>query len=424
MGMPVTPTWNLDDYAFYDSTGTGTPVGDGAQTTLEVDTTYYCVIAVTDTTSNGAYNFTAQWQYNLAGGGWTDVGTGAAAVNYANGSLTDGGSPGDDSAVAGGGTYNGSRVYESENDSATAFSTPEVDPHSDTYGEVWLGFTIDSGSVTNGQEILLRVVLGDNTTITENVNPDIDVLEVSPITATASVTEAADTLSATGSRERTGTANITENADTISSAGAVSIDGITNVTENADTCAANAAVEINGTANVTENADTCIAAGSSSIDATANVTEANDTVATAALVEITGSANITEADDTITSTAQIFILGNANITELADTLSAVANVLNIVYPSGIEATVSVGDIVPIIAPTLSGIEASTAQNSTGFVLTPVIAGLEADTKGPASVFFEDQNDTATENWTEPTVTEDESWSEPTVTDNEDWNEVA
>ena len=111
-----------------------------------------------------------------------------------------------------------------------------------------------------------------------------------------SLTEANDTLSATGTVEVvatiTGALNVTEANDTVSAAGTTTVSGALGVTEANDTLAALATITIGGALNVTESNDTLSSAGTVSdysvVTGTLNVTEADDTIS--ALATVTGEA--------------------------------------------------------------------------------------------------------------------------------------
>ena len=85
--------------------------------------------------------------------------------------------------------------------------------------------------------------------------------------------------------------------------------------------------QIPATATITEADDTVSSAatisGSGAVSATASITEAGDTLESAATLALRAEASITEDIDTLTAAAQIPILANATITEADDTLAAV-----------------------------------------------------------------------------------------------------
>jgi len=174
MGAPINPTYTQNHFLFYESNGT-TQVGtEDVETTLDVDVIYYCVASCFDTTANKINDVTIRWQYNLAAGGWVDVGT-TTSLQFANGSLTDGDTT-QASVTSEAGTFQGSRVYETLDDATIVWSTPGDE--TDNYGEAWLGFTIDSAQVSDAQEVLIRCILGDGTVFTGTyTNADIDINE-------------------------------------------------------------------------------------------------------------------------------------------------------------------------------------------------------------------------------------------------------
>lgn len=167
-----------------------------------------------------------------------------------------------------------------------------------------------------------------------------------PIGGTASITEAADTISSAGNLKVQATASITEAADTLSSAGKLLINATASLTESADTLTSTGTLPgVTGTAAITEEGDFVTSAGQLSLQGTASITEGSDVVASAGAVAIAGTASITEAadtlsasgvgpgrqgtasiteaDDTVVSAAKVFIAGTASITEGADTATSV-----------------------------------------------------------------------------------------------------
>jgi len=181
MGMPVPPIWTQEDYAFYaDGTESGSVIvgSAGAQQSLDVDTIYFCRLAVSDTAgaeNSGPATLTCRWQFNLAGGGWTDVGA-ATALQFANSSNVAHDDTTSNRQPTGTGTFNAGRVYEQLDDAQVVYTVP--DDASTTHTEVLLVFQIDSAQVTDGQEILVRCVEGDGTVFGGTyVDADIDVSE-------------------------------------------------------------------------------------------------------------------------------------------------------------------------------------------------------------------------------------------------------
>lgn len=122
---------------------------------------------------------------------------------------------------------------------------------------------------------------------------------LAPVTGNASITEAADTISAAGAVAVAGASAITEAADTISAAGAVAIAGSLSKTEAGDTISAAGAVAIAGSSAITEGADTLVAAASEAVHGSADITEGDDTIVATAAHTSTGSAAITEDPDTV-----------------------------------------------------------------------------------------------------------------------------
>lgn len=156
------------------------------------------------------------------------------------------------------------------------------------------------------------------------------------ISGTASITEAADTVSGTSTVALKGTASITEAADALSSAATILIKGAASPTEAGDTLSSTATLLIKGTLSATEAGDALTATGVLPIAGTLSVTEADDTLSADGVGQpiTTGTLNLTEADDRLTATAALAIVGTVTITEAADTLTAAATIAD-APPAGV-----------------------------------------------------------------------------------------
>lgn len=144
------------------------------------------------------------------------------------------------------------------------------------------------------------------------------------IAGTSSTTEGADTTSASGTLAIAGTSSTTEGADTTTAAGSVPATGTSSTTEGADTTTATGALTVTGTSSTAEGADTTTAAGALTVTGTSSVTEGADTLSATGTTTgaITGSASVTEGADSVSATGSVAIAATAAVTEGADTLSA------------------------------------------------------------------------------------------------------
>lgn len=142
--------------------------------------------------------------------------------------------------------------------------------------------------------------------------------------ATAAITEAGDTIAATGALagEISGTASITEASDTVSSAGTVLIAGTASIAESGDTAASAGTIRIAAAASIAEASDTTSATGTVGLSAAATIAEASDTATSAGTLRIAGLASITEASDASAASGKIAIAGTCTITEAGDTCAA------------------------------------------------------------------------------------------------------
>lgn len=158
------------------------------------------------------------------------------------------------------------------------------------------------------------------------------------ITGSLSVTEADDTLAASGTRTIppiTGTLAATETADTLAASGTVTpppITGSLAATEADDTLSASGTVTNNytGSLTATEADDTLDAAGTvtpPTITGTLTQTETDDTLTASGTVTVptfTGILAVTEADDTLSASGTLTnnYTGTITVTEADDTLTA------------------------------------------------------------------------------------------------------
>lgn len=139
---------------------------------------------------------------------------------------------------------------------------------------------------------------------------------------TAAITEASDTVSATGNIAIPGTASITEASDTVAATGALAIAGTAAITEGSDTVSATGVGGEVGTAAITESSDTVSATGALSVAGTAAITEQPDIVSATGGIALSGAAAIFEAGDIVVATGALGLAGTAAITEAPDSVAA------------------------------------------------------------------------------------------------------
>ena len=139
---------------------------------------------------------------------------------------------------------------------------------------------------------------------------------------TAAITEASDTVSATGNIAIPGTASITEASDTVSATGALSVAGTAAITEGSDTVAATGVGGEVGTAAITESSDTVSATGTLSVTGSATITEQPDATAATGGITLSGAASIFEGGDIVVASGALGLAGSASITEAPDSVAA------------------------------------------------------------------------------------------------------
>lgn len=125
--------------------------------------------------------------------------------------------------------------------------------------------------------------------------------------------------------------NVTEADDTLSATGGVEIQASLAATEANDVPSATGALQVTASAFITEQDDVGASTGILSISGSVVVTEGNDVPSASGTVDIVGSLAVVEGDDTLSAQGHLDIEASLAITEEDDTLSAQAQ-MPIVYP--------------------------------------------------------------------------------------------
>ncbi len=141
-------------------------------------------------------------------------------------------------------------------------------------------------------------------------------------TGSASITEGADTASATGTLGVAGSGAITEGSDAVAATGSLGDSGTASISEQPDAVAATGALSVSGTASITEAVDAVAATGATGGYGSATITEADDVVAATGTLSVSGSASITESVDATSASGSLGSAGTATITEGSDSVAA------------------------------------------------------------------------------------------------------
>ncbi|MGD9726055.1 MAG: hypothetical protein AB7V39_06635 [Nitrospiraceae bacterium] len=259
--------------------------------------------------------------------------------------------------------------------------------------------------------------IGAHTTTTGAVSPQFDnvsslvgfAFTPTSIEGTASITEADDTVAATGTVALNAAASITEAADTLAASGALGLTGSASIGLAGATMSSVAVLPIVGTASMSEQDNALASVAQLPIAASAILDEADDTVVAELLwiegriaqVDITldagtieaegllqthGTATIQESDDALTASSALLITGSSTISEADDT----------VLSSGPPGTTGALDIVEA-DDSISGvgvvlITGTSMQTTAPYVLTSVA---EITIQGTLTVTLEGQSIAAT-----------------------------
>lgn len=122
----------------------------------------------------------------------------------------------------------------------------------------------------------------------------------------------------------TGTLSVTNANDTVSATGVTTIVGTSSTTNTNDTISASGTITAIGTSNTIAADDAVVASGfvGNSVDGTAAITEQNDTSAGVGVLTIVGTTAVTNTDDTATASGTTTITGTTAQTNNNDTPSA------------------------------------------------------------------------------------------------------
>lgn len=170
----------------------------------------------------------------------------------------------------------------------------------------------------------------------------------SGITGNASLTQAGDSVSASGTVDVIGTLSTSQAGDSTTAAGTVDVVGSLNTTQSGDSLSAagtSGASDIIGDASLTQADNTVSASGTVDVIGDSALTQASNTVSASGVVDVIGTSTPTQADNTSTAAGTVAIAGSAAITQAGDTLTASGITLPYAV-SGISVGIGYSDVSP------------------------------------------------------------------------------
>jgi hypothetical protein len=206
-------------------------------------------------------------------------------------------------------------------------------------------------------------------------------------------TEAPDTISVTGSVAVSAALTKTEGGDTLVSAGSVAITAALTVIESGDVLGAMVAADIAASLSVTEAPDTLSAAGTLDVlanQANLNIIETPDTLVASGSVVVGASLDKIESPDVLSTSVTSSITASLTIAEAGDTLGSVVNVSNFASFVKVEAPDT------LLASTGAIIGATLTKTEGGDSLVAAGGSPPTDSKG---IIFEFGPDTTITNGT-------------------------
>lgn len=160
-------------YAFYqDGTESGaTIIGtQNTQQDIDVDTTFQVRVRIQEENQAADILETVTWEYSLAGAGYLPVTTTSSVLKAVDGLLTDGVDT-TERITGGTGTFVSSNAWATEDGTVPNLSFPQ-----NSYCESVLSCQIVSADVSNGQELLVRLI-ADTPIPTTTVPADINIVK-------------------------------------------------------------------------------------------------------------------------------------------------------------------------------------------------------------------------------------------------------
>jgi hypothetical protein len=308
----------------------------------------------------GATTDDYQLQYELNdSGSWVSV-TGASTVvkAYPSSSLTDAAattsrlSAGTGSFVAG------------EIDEADGLIT-DWQLTANNYSDLLYSITVVAADVTESDTLDFRVLRNGAIFNTYSVTPRITVTKTT--TGTASPSQSADTVSATGAVAVSGSLSVSQGANTISAAGAVSVAATSSTTQGANAISSTGAVSeagVTATSSVAQGANTVSSTGAVAVAASASTTQGANTISSVGAVAVAASSGLTQGANTASSAAAVgavTITATAALTQGADACSSSASVI----ASAVAALAQDAQTISASASTLTAVLASLAVTQSG-----------------------------------------------------------
>ena len=191
-------------------------------------------------------------------------------------------------------------------------------------GTTLVDFATVSGAPTNGE-----LLVGGSPSGPVWVELPAGVVEsVTGIVGSASLTQAAQSVAASGVVAIVGAASIAQAGNTVAAAGVVAVVGVAAITQDGQTVAAAGAVAIIGAASIAQDGNTLAATGNVGnvpILGSADLTQDSNTVAAAGAVAVVGVAAITQDGQTVSAAGNVGnvpIIGSANLTQDSNTVTA------------------------------------------------------------------------------------------------------
>jgi hypothetical protein len=196
---------------------------------------------------------------------------------------------------------------------------------------------------TNAKEVsrFRRINLRNSTQYGQNTNAETILLDfffptagaITNVTGTASVTQPAQTVAATGTvvANVTGTAAVSQRYQAVASTGAEAFTGTTAVTQAAQTVSATGAEAFSGTASVTATAQTVAATGAEAFTGTVAVSQTFQTLSSDAVEEFIGTAIAAQSAESVSADGLVVTSGNYGdivIMQEAQYASILATVVN------------------------------------------------------------------------------------------------
>lgn len=206
------------------------------------------------------------------------------------------------------------------------------------------------------------------------------------ITGTASITQAANTLSSAANVAVAASGAISQAGQTVTAAATVAVIGSATIAQAGQAVAASGAVVVSASGTIAQDAQTLIGAAAVSVAGSAGVTQADQSLSASAAVSVSGAAALSQESHSLTASAAVAVSGSASIAQDDQSLSATAGGLQAAAAiTQADQTLSAAATVAIAGASATQQDNQTVAASGAVVVTATAAITQAENTLSATI---------------------------------------